>query len=82
MLANGGQRALGSGPLPPELLRDGSGSGSGSGGGSGSGSGSKLHPEGGAVISVDALPYFLEDEERYLFHAAYKVSGRVTLTKW
>jgi len=26
------------------------------------------------VISVDAAPYFLEDEDRYLFHAAYKVS--------
>jgi hypothetical protein len=29
---------------------------------------------GGGVISVDAAPYFLEDEDRYLFHAAYKVS--------
>ena len=84
MLANGGQRALGSGPLPPELVRDGRGSGSGrgSGGGrgsergSGSGSGSQLHPEEAGVISVDAAPYFLEDEDRYLFHAAYKVSGK------
>ena len=79
MLANGGQRALGSGPLPPELVRDGRGSGSGRG--SGGGSGSQLHPEEAGVISVDAAPYFLEDEDRYLFHAAYKVSGKWCVVK-
>ena len=62
MLANGGQRALGSGPLPRELLRSGSA-------GVGAGAGA----EGGGVVSVDAAPYFLEDAERYLFHAAYMV---------
>ena len=25
------------------------------------------------MVSVDAAPYFLEDAERYLFHAAYMV---------
>ena len=64
MLANGGQRALGSGPLPRELLRSGS-----AGAGAGAGAGA----EGGGVVSVDAAPYFLEDAERYLFHAAYMV---------
>ena len=63
MLANGGQRALGSGPLPRELLRSGSAA-------AGAGAGA----EGGGVVSVDAAPYFLEDAERYLFHAAYMVS--------
>ena len=62
MLANGGQRALGSGPLPRELLRSESA-------GAGAGAGA----EGGGVVSVDAAPYFLEDAERYLFHAAYMV---------
>ena len=62
MLANGGQRALGSGPLPRELLRSESA-------GAGAGAGA----EGGGVVSVDAAPYFLEDTERYLFHAAYMV---------
>ena len=62
MLANGGQRALGSGPLPRELLRSGSA-------GAGAGAGA----EGGGVVSVDAAPYLLEDAERYLFHAAYMV---------
>ena len=65
MLANGGQRALGSGPLPRELLRSGSAA-------AGAGAGA----EGGGVVSVDAAPYFLEDAERYLFHAAYQVSSR------
>ena len=64
MLANGGQRALGSGPLPRGLLRSGS-----AGAGAGAGAGA----ERGGVVSVDAAPYFLEDAERYLFHAAYMV---------
>ena len=46
MLANGGQRALGSGPLPRELLRSESA-------GAGAGAGA----EGGGVVSVDAAPY-------------------------
>ena len=33
------------------------------------------------MISVDAAPYFLEDEDRYLFHAAYKVSGKWCVVK-
>jgi hypothetical protein len=61
MLANGGQRALGSGPLPRKLLRS-----------AGAGAGE----ERGGVVSVDAAPYFLEDAQRYLFHAAYQVSSR------
>ena len=67
MLANGGQRALGSGPLPRELLRSGS-----AGAGAGAGAGA----EQGGVVAVDAAPYFLEDAERYLFHAAYQVRSR------
>ena len=85
MLANGGRRALGSGPLPRELLRNECGSGGGSESESGSEGGSRLRPKScGAVISVDeitvisvdAAPYFLEDEGRYLFHSAYTVSGK------
>ena len=73
MLANGGQRALGSGPLPRELLRSGSA-------GVGAGAGA----EGGGVVSVDAAPYFLEDAERYLFHAAYQVRSRSAIggSRW
>ena len=83
MLANGGRRALGSGPLPRELLRNECRSGSESE--SESEGGSRLRPKScGAVISadeitvisVDAAPYFLEDEGRYLFHSAYTVSGK------
>ncbi len=47
LLASGGRRALGSGPLPEEA-RDSS------------------------VTSVDATPYFLDEEDRHLFHGAYK----------